>query len=71
MKKTPHIHNFNASNPQSTNAMHMHVHCLYTQHGMKLHSTPPRAMYDAVLVRSWPAIGDIHECCAMLYDAMT
>jgi hypothetical protein len=49
--------------------MHMHVHCLHTQQGMKLHRNPPRATYDAVPVRSRPASGDIHECYAMQYDA--
>jgi hypothetical protein len=56
---------------ESADAMHMHVHCLHTQQGMKLHRTPPRATYDAVPVRSRPASGDIHECYAMQYDAMT
>jgi hypothetical protein len=51
--------------------MHMHVHCLHTQQGMKLHRTPRRATYDAVPVRSQLASGDIHECYAMQYDAMT
>jgi hypothetical protein len=59
-----------ASKPQSADAMHMHVHCLHTQQGMKLHRTPPQVTYDAVLVQSRPASGDIHECCAMQYDAM-
>jgi len=48
----PHIHILNASKPQSVDAIHMHVHCLHTQQGMKLHRTPPRAMYDAIPVRS-------------------
>jgi hypothetical protein len=43
---------------EGADAMHMHVHCLHTQQGMKLHRTPPRATYD------------IHECYAMQYDAM-
>jgi hypothetical protein len=46
---------------ESADAMHMHVHCLHTQQGMKLHRIPPRETYDAVPVRSWPASGDIHE----------
>jgi hypothetical protein len=71
MKKTPHIHNFNACNPQSADAMHMHVHCLHTQQGMKLHRTTSQATYDVVPVWSRPASGDIHEYCAMQYDAMT
>ena len=36
-----------------------YVHCLHNQHGMKLHCTPPRAMYDAVPLRWQPASGDI------------
>ena len=39
--------------------MHMHVHCIHTQQGMKLHHTPPRAMYDVVPVQSQVASGDI------------
>jgi hypothetical protein len=70
-EKTPHIHNFNACNPQSADAMHMHIHCLHTQQVMKLHRTPPRATYDAVLLRPRPASGDIHEYCAKQYKAMT
>ena len=49
--------------------MHMHVHCLHTQQGMRLHRTPPQATYDAIPVRSRPASGDIHECYTMQYDA--
>jgi len=66
----PHIHILNASKPQSADAMHMHVHCLHTQQGMKLHRTPPRATYDVVLIQTRLASGDIHECHAMQYDAM-